>query len=534
MNPVRLRSVESLDIELAWRHVLHRAGRPWAGDVPDRLPFEVMDRVTRGSPSLAAEHHLRPVHLVMATKASGVFRPFVRMSVVDLLLYQALVDALAADIEHALGPRDRVFAYRQDLSGADNPFEGSPSWRDFMASIRSRLDLNERLPFSPFAGTQRPTGYVLATDIASFFIYIDVDELERRLLAISDQTAVVRDLGAFLRGMQQLGVRGLPQGLPPSSPLGNFYLSELDRGLVSAGVDYRRYMDDTWMFVDSYAEARRLQDHVERVLYEDRLSLGGDKVRIRRTATAQRDAQTAEERLNLRRQTMFLEAAAGAYDAEEDVEIDAAEIDEVAVHDEYDELLAGMRSDEFVDNTRSRFIAVYRALERGQDSYAIREMPEVLTRLPDLTAQAVRYVASAGRADADAARDALLTLTEAARFHRDSEWVHICRAFLRFPDRPCSSLADRMSELAASHDHPLVRARALLAWGAVSTVGDFSTADAFWTDAEAPWRPYVLVAIQGKERDGRNARYDAWSGEERFLRSVADHLRAQQFRWSRL
>ncbi len=97
------------------------------------------------------------------------------------------------------------------------------------------------------------TGYVLATDIASFFIYIDVDELERRLLAISDQTAVVRDLGAFLRGMQQLGVRGLPQGLPPSSPLGNFYLNELDRSLISAGVDYRRYMDDTWMFVDSYA-----------------------------------------------------------------------------------------------------------------------------------------------------------------------------------------------------------------------------------------------------------------------------------------
>ena len=472
----------------------------------------------------------------MATKASGVFRPFVRMSANDLLLYQALVDALAPDIEQALGPRDRIFAYRQDLSGSDNPFEGSPSWEDFMASIRARLELDRPPAPSPFARLQRSQSksYVLATDIASFFIYIDVDELERRLLAISDKTAVVRDLGAFLRGMQQLGVRGLPQGVPASSPLGNFYLNELDRDLVSAGVDYRRYMDDTWMFVDSYAEARRLQDHVERVLYEDRLSLGGDKVRIRRAGTAERDAQTAQERLRLRRQWLLFEAAAEAYDADEESEIDAAEIDEAAVHDEYDELLEGLRSDNFVENTRSRFIAVYRELERGQDPYAVEGVPEVLIRLPDLTSHAVRYAANASRADAESARDALLTLTVAGRFHRDSEWVHICRAFLTFSDRPCVPLAERMSDVAASHDHPLVRARALLAWGAQGTAADFATADAFWPDAEAPWRPYVLVAIQDRDLHGRNARYDAWSGEERFLRSVADVLRAQRFRWSKL
>jgi hypothetical protein len=401
---VRVRSLERLDVALAWRHVLHRAQR--AVDVPDRLPFEVLERITDGSPSLSPEQHLRPVHLVVATKASGVFRPFVRMSALDLLLYQALVDALAPDIEQALGPRDRVFAYRQDLSGASDPFEGSPRWGDFIASVRARLELGAGLPFSPSAATHQRQGYVLTTDVASFFIYIDIDELERRLLAISDQTDIVRDVGAFLRGLQQLGVRGLPQGVPPSSPLGNFYLNEMDQALVAAGVDYRRYMDDAWMFVDTYAEARQLQDHVERVLYEDRLSLGGDKVRIRRVATAQREAQTAGERLRLRQEAMFLEAAGETYDADEEIEIDAAEIDEAAVHDEYDELLEGVRADEFVENTRSRFIATYRELERGQDPYGIDDVPDVLTRLPDLTAHAVRYVARAARADPESARDA--------------------------------------------------------------------------------------------------------------------------------
>lgn len=529
---MRIRSLASLDVDLAWRHLLHQAQR--ARDVPDRLPFEVLDRITDGSPSLTTEHHLRPVHLVMATKPSGVFRPFVRMSAVDLLLYQALVDALAPDIEQALGPRDRVFAYRQDLSGNDDPFAGSPSWGNFMTSVKARLESDGWLARWPLARSQRAQGYVLTTDVASFFIYIDVDELERRLLAISQQSGVVRDLGALLRTLQQLGVRGLPQGVPASSPLGNFYLNELDRALLAAGVEYRRYMDDTWMFVDSYAEGRRLQDKVERLLYEDRLSLGGEKVRIRRAATAHREAESAEERLRLRREAMLLEATGDAYEAGEEIDIDAAEIDEAAVHEEYDELLEGLHADQFARSSRSRFRAVYRELERGQDPYAVDEVPEVLTRLPDLTADAVRYVARAARADPESAHDALLTTTEPNRFHRESEWVHICRAILWFPERPSTALADRMRAVAETHEHPLVRARALLAWGAQSATDDFSAVDAFWPGAEAPWRQYVLVAIQDKEADGRNARYDRWSGEERFLRSVADHLRTQRFRWTKL
>jgi hypothetical protein len=35
--------------------------------------------------------------------------------------------------------------------------------------------------------------------------------------------------------------------------------------------------------------------------------------------------------------------------------------------------IEGLRSDDFADNTRSRFIAVYRELERGEDPYAIDE-----------------------------------------------------------------------------------------------------------------------------------------------------------------
>lgn len=228
---MRIRSLESLDLELAWRHLLFRMRR--FIDVPDRLPFEVLDRTSEGSPTLEQEHHLRPIELVVASKASGVFRPFVRMSPVDLLLYQALVDALASDLEQALGPRERILAYRQDLSGNDDPFFGSPSWTDFMTSVRTELQPTTPPP-SPFAPRSTATNtHVLTTDISSFFVYIDVDELERRLLVVTNRTDVARDLGTFLRALQQLGVRGLPQGVPASSPLGNFYLRDLDSTLSS-------------------------------------------------------------------------------------------------------------------------------------------------------------------------------------------------------------------------------------------------------------------------------------------------------------
>jgi hypothetical protein len=303
---MQLRSLDTLDLPLAWRRVLNLRRRP--NEVPDRLPYEVLDRITEGSPPIEAEHHLRPVLLVMANKRSGTVRPFVRVSPVDLMLYQALVDALAPDIELALGDRTKIQAFRQNLIGSDDPFHGSPTWTDFIAGIHAELEMRGR-------------GYVLTADVASYFVYVDVDELERRLLEVCRESRVVRDLGELLRGWRQLGVRGLPQGVPPSSPLGNFYLRPVDQALESWGTDHRRYMDDLWCFTESYSAARRLQDRLERLLYEDRLGFGGDKLKIRRTSTALRDSRTAAQELQERRESTrleFLSSADDPYASDED------------------------------------------------------------------------------------------------------------------------------------------------------------------------------------------------------------------------
>src|SRR6202035_2622099 len=153
------------------------------------------------------------------SKRSGTSRPFVRKSPRDVLLYQALLDRLAADIENALPARDVVFAYRQTVDADENAFAGTPGRAAYHQRMEEMLEDPLRVTYS------------VTTDVAGYFFHVDIDELERLLLSLSSEVDVVRDVAELLRGWQTLGVRGLPQGLRPSSPLGNVFLLPLDRML---------------------------------------------------------------------------------------------------------------------------------------------------------------------------------------------------------------------------------------------------------------------------------------------------------------
>lgn len=39
------------------------------------------------------------------------------------------------------------------------------------------------------------------------------------------------------------------------------------------------------------------------------------------------------------------------------------------------------------------------------------------------------------------------------------------------------------------------------------------------------------MSIQGTDHEKRDSRYDRWSGEERFLRLLANEIRRQRFAW---
>src|SRR5450755_2649884 len=300
-------------------------------DVPDRLPFELADRLWSGQPQVRREHEVQPVQLVMATKiGTQTIRPFVRPHVRDMLLFQALIDALRSSIEAALPGRDTVFSYRLSEGSVDDPLAGTPQWRDFHET-------------STLGVAENPTAYVIRGDLSSFFLTVGLIRLRQDLLELGGNGSAVRDLHDLLQAWRGQGVRGLPQGLPLSGPLANIYLQQLDRVLRERAMVYWRYSDDFLALTDSFASARQLLDVLERELYERGMSLGSGKTSIKRAETVLAELQTPEEELNDALASL-LEFAGGDY-APSEGDIEDAKLD--LLKNAFTEAVAALRLDSY-------------------------------------------------------------------------------------------------------------------------------------------------------------------------------------------
>jgi hypothetical protein len=538
---MRIRSHAQLNFAAAWSHVLYGVKN---GDlaVPDRLPFEAQQlAVGRGPhPAPLTEHHLGPVTLVMSSKKSGTSRPLARIDPVDLVLYQALIDQLAVDIEAALPPRNVVMAYRQSTNAAHkNPCHGSPSWSDF--SDRQVEIFGDPDPWSnPWSTLDRPR-YAIVADIAGYFLHVDLRELERRLHAVSRQSDVILDLMDLLEAWQTLGVRGLPQGLRASSALGNLYLLPLDQLLVRLDAPFVRYMDDLVIGINTFHDARRLQDDVEKLLYNLGLTLAADKTKIIRGTNVVADhahRRLTNEKRDFKQglEDLLAEAAReGPYGPDPDDLPDPDDAELQFITERFDELLTAADSDADLPRGFQPLVtAILRDLARAKYPYGLEQIPRLLDRAPALTGQAASYLAAVSRQDPDGVISAFKSLLEGRHIVREQERIEVCVSILSLKLRTAPELLPTLKDWALSDPHPLVRARALLAWGAQSPADDFTVVNDFWRRSTSPWRLYALAAIQGKDTKRRNARFERWSGEGRILGEVATALRKQPLKWSRI
>jgi hypothetical protein len=527
---MKIRSYDDLNFPLAWKRILRWVGQGQP-DVPDRLPFEVLKRLfgERG-PTLSRTLHLQPVTLMFSPKKSATSRPLVRLSPRDLLVYQALVDRLAPDIEAALPSRNVVFAYRQTLGREHDAFAGSPTREDYAKKAQQLLV------------EEWDVAYALTGDVAGFFLHVDIDELERLLLSASDQIAVVRDLADLLRGWAALGIRGLPQGIRCSSPLGNLYLAPLDDLLLEEGVRYVRWMDD-WIIVSSgFHEARRIQDQMERRLFDLGLTLAADKTGIIGWITAAHESKDARQRLADLKVAQREEAkawideqvAVTGYPVGEDQMPDPKELDREVVVNKFDELLATAGEERVPKDAHSMGVAVFRDMQALAEPRKLEELPGLLMRVPSLTRSALDYVAAVAKEDMSMATLVYRDLLDTKRFMSDVEKLTVCASILKIPERKAQRLADSLATWALSDESDLVRARALLAWGAQSPANQFDVADEFWSRTVAPWQPYVLIAIQNKTKRSRDARYRKWGGEGRFTGELAKEIEQRSFSWRKL
>ena len=494
-------------------------------DISDRLPYEVLDRLYHNEgPPLQAHYEVRPGVVVVASKRSGTFRPFVRLHPTDLIIFQALVDALGPAIETALPPREFVGAYRQTLGGDDDAFAGNLSNDEFRAGISVAVEA---------AGE----AYVLQTDISGYFLGIRPKTLKSQLLEASDRTDVVEDLALILGRWQDLGMRGLPQGLRPSSPLGNFYLASLDRLLGSMSIPFYRWMDDMWAICDSYGAARRVQDHIEQHLYAMALTLNGEKTRILRAETAIKRLEPARERFEQKKQAaMDAGTVVVALDDywEEEILPDPDEVDRELTLQELERLMSDLEQDDLPTTFHADIGLVLRKLEAIEDAHAVPMVPDILRRAPDLVDIAMRYVTSVARRNGRAATAVFSEVLKADRSSRDFEKLATCNRALSLPAGDGRVLAASLKDIALHDANPLIRAKALVAWGKHSEATDTSVAEAFLRAADPAWRVYAFVAMQDKASEERDRIYQRWGGTAPGLKEVASLLRDSPIRWSKL
>lgn len=199
-------------------------------------------------------------------KRSRLSRPGTILAPEDRLLYQLLVDGIAPTAELQLD-RARVFSYvLQD----DGP-------KMFEDSHIGYARMKETLRILGSSGEWK---IAIRTDVASFYERIYQHSLVNLLNASGCEGTVVAALEKLLNAWTEKDSHGLLQGMAPSDFLGNFYLCGLDADLKIRDIPSVRYVDDVYVFRNSYDEALVTLMDLTRYLRDEGLLLNEGKTDI--------------------------------------------------------------------------------------------------------------------------------------------------------------------------------------------------------------------------------------------------------------
>ncbi|MCA9490676.1 MAG: RNA-directed DNA polymerase [Myxococcales bacterium] len=244
--------------------VQHPLTRPILAEYRDELAEHLARAVTDGT------HQPEPAIHVVGGKDDGGARDHVYPGIVDTLVARRLIDELEGPL---LGGDERAFLTRSRPSSlaAEGDYHRDHAWLRYLASL-----------------DEASTGMAIAleTDVQEFFGSVD-HALARQIVAqrTGAHPAVVQALFETLQRWLppgRLSARGLP--IDPhdvSRIVAHGVLRTVDDDFED-GFDlrYRRYVDDTVMFVDDESDAAHLRERHRRSLSRIGLAPNGAKSRV--------------------------------------------------------------------------------------------------------------------------------------------------------------------------------------------------------------------------------------------------------------
>lgn len=171
-------------------------------------------------------------HVVDVRKPGHGVRPVPILSPEARVLYRALAEAC--------------------VPVTSRPDRSSEAYAEFVVGpIKSGFS---QLPQGPRKIGDSRFAYVMISDVAAFYQYVDHELLRSELDMIGAPIAAVDALLDILGEVQQRAF-GLPQRSEPSDWLSEIYAARLDRWLARRGLEHWRYNDDFRVGCGNYSDA---------------------------------------------------------------------------------------------------------------------------------------------------------------------------------------------------------------------------------------------------------------------------------------
>jgi hypothetical protein len=190
------------------------------------------------------EYHPSDLRRIDVLKPTDTLRQGAIPVLKDRVLYQALVDNVADNVEHQLSGPPTVFGFQLNTD---------PKTEDLFLLPRGFDTFRARMSREYKDGHQ----FLLETDIASYFESIEERFLNETLAGLAVDGAVIDALMQLLNYWNRPVPTGLPQGVWPSDYLGaRVYLDRVDKAMGLRGYRYFRYSDDIRIAGDSLVEIR--------------------------------------------------------------------------------------------------------------------------------------------------------------------------------------------------------------------------------------------------------------------------------------
>lgn len=242
------RLADLLDLERAWKRVWKdrtsdfvQPGREYV--VANRKPEVLLQHLDEEIRS--GNCRISPLRRVDVLKPNHTLRPGAIPEIKDRILYQALADHIADEVQEQLCGPPTVFGFEVNKNKKKpEVFLKSGGYEAF----RERM-VKEQAEGHP---------YLLSTDIAAYFECAREDFLQQMLIGYGVDGAITDALVSLLQYWNRASPTGLPQGVWPSDYLGaRLYLDRVDDAMNLLGYRYFRYSDDIRIAGDSLVEIRR-------------------------------------------------------------------------------------------------------------------------------------------------------------------------------------------------------------------------------------------------------------------------------------